>query len=354
MADADLPVGFKLDALPAGFKLDPPSRLQMAGQEVGAALKLPGKFAGKLIEGMDKAAYGAGGLATDAATAAGASPETAGAIGAGTNAALQVLPGAVSGAAFKAPFEWASKRFMQSALKPTSHAIANGDAAKAITTMLEDGINATPGGAAKIRFEVDKLKRQVNNAIATAPEGTTVDKAWGASEVMKVLDDFKNHINPGAPREEILKIWSGFKDAFPDKIPVQQAQDVKTFMQRQLANAYGKLNATPAAEATEKAVTAGMRKGIADAVPAVAAPNARMSSLLNVLDQLEPKAMMGQNSNLTGFAPLGHSPETAALMLADRNPWIKSALARILYGGREAIPAGLGGAGTALHDASGR
>lgn len=309
-----------------------------------------GLGAKKLMEGMDKAAEGAGGLVTDSAAAFGASPEVAAGAGAATNAALQVLPGAGVGATMKAPFEWLGKRLMQSALKPSSENIANKNAAKAIQTMLDEGISATPAGAAKLRTEIDKLKSQVGEMIATSP--ADVDKAWAASELYKTLNKFRNQVNPGADEKAILASWDEFNKLVGAKIPVQDAQKLKEGTQQMLRDKYGRTTVTPAGEAAEKSMARGLRLGIEDAVPGVGELNARNSSLINVLKQLEPRLGQVANRDMAGIAPVANSPEAAGLMLADRNPWVKSLLAQILYSNKQRIPAALGGVGTALPDAN--
>jgi hypothetical protein len=352
---ADLPVGFKLDELPAGFKLDQPSpsRIDVALGDAKAALNLPGKLAGGLLSGIDKASDLAGGAVTDSLAAVSGKrsvvnpfgvtvpPEVSGGAGAITNATLNALPG-TSGALLKTPLEWAAKHSMQSALKPTSIALQNGNAAKAINTLLEEGVNVTPGGAMKLRFQIDLLKKEVNSAIANAPAGTTVDKAYAASEIVKTLDEFKKQVNPTADTDAIKAAWQEFNGLFPAKIPVAEAQAVKEGTQAQLRDKYGRPTVTPAQVAAEKAMARGMRLGIEDAVPGVAEPNAKASQLINALKLVERREGMAGNRDLGGLALLAHNPEAGAAMLADRNPWFKSGLARLLYSGRERVPATLG------------
>ncbi len=53
--------------------------------------------------------------------------------------------------------EPAAEVLMQSALKPTYADLKSGDAAKAIQTMLDEGVNVTPGGVQQLRAQIGKL-----------------------------------------------------------------------------------------------------------------------------------------------------------------------------------------------------
>lgn len=355
MAADDLPVGFTVDpgGLPDGFKLDPaakPTVLQAAMKQAvpfvsalarGGPTGLIVEGGKQALSGIDKASKAVGGFATDKAAEMGVRPEVAGAIGTAAEILPQTALGAGAGAAVKAPFEWLGKRLMQSSLKPTSENIANGNAAKAIQTMLDEGINATAGGAAKLLTEIDKLKDHVGSLIAQSP--AVVDKAFAASELFKTLDKLRKNLKD-ADESAVLKTWQEFTSKVGAKIPVAEAQAIKEAKQTRLRDSYGKTTVNPAEEAADKAITRGMRLGIEDVVPGVGEANARNSSLINVLRQLEPRLGQAANRDMGGLAPVAPNGPQAALMLADRNPWLKSMLAQILYGNRERLPAAVGGA----------
>ena len=348
--EPDKPQGrFAPDYQPDGRITGLPSRLETAVQDVGAALRLPGVFAGKVLGGVDTASKAMGGAATDAAAKV-LPAEVAGAIGAATEILPQTVLGAGAGSKIPLGMEAASRRIMQSALKPTSEALANGNAAKAITFMLDEGVSATPSGAAQLRFQIDQLKKEVNARIANAPASTTVDKAWAASEVVKQLDKFKNQVNPTADLKAIKAAWEEFTGIFPNKIPLNQAQAVKEGTQAVLRDKYGKVAVTPATEAAEKAMARGMRLGIEDAVPGVGETNAALSQRINALGQIERRSGMAANRDIGGLVPVAESPEAAMLMLADRNPWVKSLLAQLLHSNKERLPAAAGGVAPNLYD----
>ena len=107
---------------------------------------------------IDKAAYGLGGKVTDASAGAGMSPEVAAGLGFATNVGTQAIPTILGGEAAKLvgspTMKAAGQRVMQAALKPTAANLVGGQkskAAQAIRTMLDEGVNVTPSGAAKLR-----------------------------------------------------------------------------------------------------------------------------------------------------------------------------------------------------------
>jgi hypothetical protein len=309
------------------------------------------------MEGLEKASAIAGGAATDVlAQASGRRsvlnplaleipPEVAGAVGAVTKTAIPAVVGGIPGKAVGQPMATAAaRRVMQSALKPTSKAIANKDAAKAIQTMLDEGVNATPGGAVKLRLLITKLKGDVAKAISESP-GAMVDKAHVYRELHQTLDEVSKLGRPNASREAVRQAWETFKNhplAKGEQIPVGLADEMKRATQRAVKDAYGRLTTTPVDDKIDMAIAAGLRKGVEEAVPSVAPMNAKLSQYINALHQIEPKAAVQANKDLGGLVPLAPTPEAAMVMLADRNPWMKSLIARVLYAGRRTIPTGAG------------
>jgi hypothetical protein len=258
---------------------------------------------------------------------------------------LPMLVGGVTGAKVGEPVMKAgAKRLMQSAIRPGSKALANDDAARAIDTMLRENIPASTGGAVKLRHLITKLKGEVVKEINAAP-GAMVDKAHVYRELASTLDDVSKLGRPEASREAVLKAWEQFKNhplAKGGEIPVGLADEMKRATQRVVKDAYGRMSSTPVDDKIDMAIAAGLRKGVEEAVPAVGPMNAKLSEYINALHQLEPRAAQAANMQLGGLVPLAHSPEAAMLMLADRNPWMKSAIARVLYAGRKGLPAAAG------------
>lgn len=282
--------------------------------------------------GLDRAAYQAGGAVTDIATKAGASPQVAAGLGYGTNVGVQTIPmflGGMVGERLPLGLKVGGRKLMQSALKPSARALQSGEAQRAIQTMLDEGVNVTPGGIVKMNNLIDDLYTKVDDIIKGSTG--TVSKLEAAKAARSKISEFKDLVNRRAPLESARKVWKEFTEDFPDVMSVQKAQDVKRATQRFLDKSYGQIGT--AETETQKAIAAGLRKGIEKAEPGVVPLNKRQAALINARDIAEYRAEMAANRDVTGLAPIGFAgnPAMGGLMLADRNPWIKSYLARMLY-----------------------
>ncbi len=247
---------------------------------------------------------------------------------------------------------------MQSALKPTAKDLMNGKAAKAIDTMLEKGIPATPKGIEQIRTRIDELNDQIKEAIATSPERVETRKLM--RPVVEKLKDFKKQVNPDADIAAIKKSWNEFKDhpllqhetpeqvipaksdpytgaTIPEKVipatgkedmSVQTAQALKQGTYKQLAKKYGQLGSADVE--AQKAIARGLKEQVAEKVPEVAPLNLEESKLLNVLSVAERRIVMEANKNPMGLSLLAKDPKAWAAFMADRSATAKSLLARIL------------------------
>lgn len=360
----ELPAGFTLDqpasgGLPDGFKLDAPAQPSalrtylgdMAegwkwGGPMGAAIGAS-KQANELIE---HGAYRLGGAATDVATNMGASPETAAKIGFGTNVAAQAVPAFIGGAAagkLASPaLESGARSLMQSALKPGIADLRTGKAAKAIDTMLDEGINVSQGGLAKLREKIGSLNDEIFEAIKNSP--ATVDKNKVASALLIPLKRFEMQVNPATDVKAIEKAWEEFVAhpllAGSKDIPVATAQAMKQGTYKALGEkAYGELKGADIE--AQKHLARGLKEGIAEAVPGIADKNAAESQLLNALNLAERRVLMNANKNPMGLSLLAKNPSAWAAFMADRSPLFKSLAARMLNSGAETVPATAAGAG---------
>lgn len=293
-------------------------------------------------EGLEKGADVAAGPTVDV-LAKHLPPEAAAVAGTAVKMAPTIAGGFLgTSAGGKQGMEKGARALMQSAMKPTSRSLANGDAAKAIDTMLQEGVPVTAGGAAALRSKIGELKGQVAALIAQSPG--TVNKGYVFSELSKTLDDVTKQGLPAADRGAVLQAWKQFKNhpliQGTNDIPVQMADELKRGTQRALKEFYRRTptQSTPlGAEKAEAAIASGLRQGVEDAVPGVAAKNAKLSEYINALHQLEPRAAQAANRDLAGLAPIAETPEMAMAMLADRNPWLKSYVAKVLYDARNKI-----------------
>lgn len=299
----------------------------------------------KLNEQLDKAAYEAGGKVTDIT----GSP-TAGMI---ANTAVQSLPMAIPvGAIAKgaAPLlEGGAKLLMQSALKPTYRDLRTGKAAQAVDTMLEQGLSPTNSGVEAIRNKATGLNKEAADLISQSI--ATVDKGTAASKIQDVVTRAERS-NP-TPQDSIAAIERVY-DQFmsnglvPKNMPVQQAQDLKQGIYRILKDKYGELG-SDTVEA-QKALGRGLREKIEQAVPDVVPINAEASKLWNTLNVAERRALMDANKDPVGMTFLAHNPVYMLGFWANRNAAFKSALAKMLYSGKEQIPAATARAGVSAYE----
>lgn len=298
---------------------------------------------------LDHAAYEAGGAATDLAAKV-MSPESAAKVGLAANVGVQAVPVLAGAAVGKlvAPavgIGEMARDTMQSALKPTYEALRTGKAAKAITTMLDEGINVTKGGVATLRARIGDLNDEIMSAIKNST--ATVDKNQVASALLIPLKRLEMQVNPGADMAAVQKAWTEFLQhpllSGSSSIPVQVAQKMKQGTYQALGEkAYGELSG--AQIEAQKHLARGLKEEIASAVPEVAPLNAEESKLLNALSVTERRVLMEANKNPMGLSLLAKSPEAMASFMADRSALFKSLAARMLNANQETIPVAAGAA----------
>jgi hypothetical protein len=182
----------------------------------------------------------AGGAATGGAASSLINTEDAG-LGAGIGAVLPVAGRVITAAGSMVSPE----RLMQSALKPTLAQQKSGEAKVAIDTLLKYGINATQGGADKLKGMVQGVDQEITDLIAGSNKQVT------QKDVLKSLGDvrgkFSSQVNPEADLSAIQRVGDEFSniDLFSgfgkDKALAQNALD-KAISEKQTAlQAAGKL-----------------------------------------------------------------------------------------------------------------
>ena len=284
----------------------------------------------------DRAAYKAGGAVTDFLSPYLPS-EVAGGAGYLTNVGIQSIPtviGGAMGSATKPKSQELSRRLMQSAVKPTLPDIQKGKAARAIETMLKEGVNPTKGGVEKLRGMADDITPQIEKAI----EGSTarINKGAVADRLRQTARQASDQVNPAADIKAIENAWTEFMShpqlAGGADMSVQRAQAIKQGTYRALGNKpYGELQG--ASTEAQKALARGLKEEISQAVPEVASLNARQSELINALNVTERRALMDLNKNPMSLSLLAPNKAALAAFLADKSALFKSLLARSLYSG---------------------
>lgn len=261
----------------------------------------------------------------------------------GTGALLGGVLGNVP-AAFTALTDRGSRRLMQSAIKPSVANLESGDAGRAITTMLEEGVNPTQGrtifgkGLDTLQKKVTNLNTQISDIIKNSKG--SVNK----NTVVSYLDDMeKKALMQVAPESDLSAIQS-VRDQFiahplaqGETIPIQLAQELKKGTYKALGGkAYGEISS--ASKEAQKGIARGLKEGIVEAETAVAGLNAEESKLLNALNVSERRALMEANKDIVGLGSITPDLGRTLAFMADRNSAFKALLARMLYSTGKATP----------------
>ncbi len=328
---------------------------------VGGGPTLPGMVSGAVgaytdeaNKALDKGAYKLGGAVTDMASNAGASPEVAAGAGYAANVGVQTLPMVAGGAITKplvGPAKDASRALMQSAVKPTLKALKSGDASRAIDTMLKRGFNATEGGMARIKLQIEKLNNEIASAIQNST--ATVSKAEVGKSLLSTLDKFQKQVNANADVKTIKQAWMEFRNhpllAGKTEIPVQLAQELKQGTYKQLSKKYGEMSG--AEVESQKALARGLKEQIAQKVPGINNLNKEESELINTLNVAERRVLMGMNNNPAGLSLLAGNKAAAAAFMADKSALFKSLMARMLYSNADEVIPSVGRIGVGAVEA---
>jgi hypothetical protein len=283
----------------------------------------------RVLDAMERAPDVVGGSVTDALAGKVPAP-MAGAAGYAANVATQAGEALAGGGAGRELAEGSMKGarwMMQSALKPTWAQLRTGKAARAIDTMLNEGLNATEGGVKTLKTKISDLNSEVQSLIANSTG--VVNKSEVARTIGKALQDFKYRDLKDV--DAIKSYWDTFKQRwFPaDNIPVQEAQKIKQGVYQDLGDAaYGQQGA--GAKEAQKAAARGLKEGIEQAEPDVIPLNAKQSELINALKVTERRALYDMNKNPMSLALLAHNPASFATFMADKSALFKSLVARML------------------------
>jgi hypothetical protein len=243
---------------------------------------------------------------------------------------------------------------MNSALKPgvklSMKAATKGETPEVVKTLLKEGINVTPGGAAKLERLINASDDEISHAI----QGVTgqINPLKVASRLTPTAKEFASQVNPTSDLEAISKVGQEFLETHPTDIDLQAAQAMKRGTYKQLAGKYGELKG--AEVEAQKALARGLKEEIEQEVSGslpgikgalglpggvnIAAANARQGAALKAREALARRLVTAQSHNPMGIASLAVShPMTFLTVLMDRSPAVKSMIARGLWreAGRE-------------------
>jgi len=234
--------------------------------------------------------------------------------------------------------EKVSRSLMQSALKPSKKDVLSGNADKAITTLLDEGVNVTSGGRNALWDKVGSLDDQLTKAIAGS--NATVSKAAVADRLRDVMKTFESQVNPTADMAAIEKSWTEFLNhpkLQGDKIPVQLAQELKRGTYKMLKDKYGQMG--NAETEAQKGLARGLKEEVASSVPEAGPLNDRQSALINAANMVGNRLAVEGNKNPFGLALLAADNPAKIAFLLDRSAAAKSLAARALNPG-EFLPTG--------------
>lgn len=245
--------------------------------------------------------------------------------GAATQASGETLGRGVSALASKvAPW------LMQSALKPTQTTLNEyRTTAPALTqTLLDNGVSVTPAGLHKLDALLSENNAAIANAVQNAPGDIPMLNV--ARRLNDVAGRATRQVNPQADLEAISQVGENFLNhpgVSGTMLTVPEAQAMKQETYRRLAGKYGELSG--ASIEAEKGLARGLKEEVAARVPGVADLNARDAQLMAAADAVGRRVGVAGNRDPVGFAWAAASrPQAFIAALMDRNPAVKSAIAR--------------------------
>lgn len=251
------------------------------------------------------------------------------AISGGEQGAAQVV-GEVAGPAIRA----IGGRIMQSAIKPGLKTLLRGTGEEmqpVVKTMLDEGLNVSANGVKKLQTLLTSTKQDVANAIQQAgAQGAEISPLRVASRLSDTARKFANQVNPQADLEAVSQVGQNFLDAHgAQDLTLPEAQALKVGTYRVLRQKFGQMG--PASTEAEKALARGLKEELETAVPGISSLNEREASLLQTLSEVGKRAALAGNRDPVGFAWVAHNPTMFLAALIDRNPALKSLIARGLY-----------------------
>ena len=304
-----------------------------------------GKVGGESGQSVSKMAYDLGGRVTDVGAAVGLPPQLSALAGTVANVGAESAVGWAAGKAGSPALLERSRLLMQSALKPERAARLSGKADQAIETMLQKGINPTRGGMNRTQAIVDSLDDKVDDILKTS--GATIDPNDVAIKTLKdSLSKITFHPDPTGQMkiidDSINTFLSHPQVEGKGRITVEVANNLKKGITKALKDIQygGGTSKLPMEIQAEKIRAANLAEANRIAEPKLVPTLKEQSELINAINVMEPTVSREGNKNLIGLGALSPSKEALAVWMMDRYPWFKSFVARTLYKGSEAIPAG--------------
>lgn len=239
----------------------------------------------------------------------------------------------------------ASRRLMQSALKPSNATMregatqgvrTKGDVAERV--LREPRILVSQGSLEKIQGQIDEINDSIRQVLTTSGAGLEVPLQRATKPLADVAQRAVTQANPTKDLETVNRAYDEFmahplgREGF---VPVATAQDMKTGTYRAIRGKYGELGSFETE--AQKALARGLKDEVAHVVPEVAAKNMRESELIFIEKAVGAALNRAGNTDPIGFANAAPASKRFWLALADRSPLLKSALARVVRAGAPVI-----------------
>lgn len=206
---------------------------------------------------------------------------------------------------------------------------------KVVQTMLDEGVNVTPGGAVTLKNLINSTGAQIK-AITDAAPGKIFPEDV-TDTLVQTVTKFANQVDNPSDLAAIAKSAdnflasrssSGMRPGTP--MSVAEAQKLKQGTYQVLGGkAYGEQGS--AAIEAQKGMARGLKESIERLAPEVKSLNARQSANLEALDAVGRRAGLAANRDFGGIFWIAHNPEAFLAAQFDRSPALKSMLANGLY-----------------------
>lgn len=260
----------------------------------------------------------------------------------GIQGAVQGVGSAV-GAAVAPLAEKAGAAFMQSALKPgirgTLAAMRKGvSVPPVVQTLLNEGVNVTPGGIEKLNMIIGATNKDISAAIDSL-SGTEIQPLKVAGRLTDTARRFTNQVNPESDLEAVSQAGQEFLnhpalDATGTLTP-QQAQSLKTGTYAALKSTAYNSGIKGSSIEAQKTLARGLKEELASEAAKsgvdLAGMNAREGAAIEARDAVAKRVAQVGNRDPAGLAWLAHNPVTFLAAIMERSPVVKSMLARGLY-----------------------
>jgi hypothetical protein len=224
------------------------------------------------------------------------------------------------------------------ALKPST-TLTPGERSAVISAGLKEKIPVSYGGALKNA----NIRRSLADKLDDALRGSNtpqIDPAVAAERLRDTVQDALRSYNPSRDVGKVADVYESFltDPLVPNLLTPSQANAMKQGLYREIESAYGNMKA-PLASQAKKALARGLKEEVNIAVPEVAPINDRLSTLIQLAEQLDPAANRVANRNPIGLtattaaaagAPAGRPLSSGALGAIFSSPWWGSRGAMLL------------------------